>query len=67
MVQHADKEFLCFLKPLKGINSLSEAGKKVEWEPFGTDCARLRYLNATLPNSTCLLPWGPGPLTISGQ
>lgn len=54
-VQHADKEFLCFLKPLKGINSLSKAGRKGEWEPFGPDHARLCYLNATLPSSTGLL------------
>lgn len=54
-VQHADKEFLCLLKPLKGINSLSKAGRKVEWEPFGTNYARLCYLNATLPSSTGLL------------
>lgn len=67
MVQHADKEFLCFLKPLKGINSLCKAGRKVEWEPFGTDCARLRYMNATLPNTTCLLRWGPSLLFLGSK
>lgn len=31
-VQHADKEFLCFLKPLKGLNSLSEEWREAEWK-----------------------------------
>lgn len=46
-VQHADKEFLCFLKPFKGNNSLSQnAGRWNESkEPFGLYCARLCYLN----------------------
>ena len=32
MVEHADKEFLCFLRLLKGINSLSKEWRKVDWK-----------------------------------
>lgn len=32
MVEYADKEFLCFLRLLKGINSLSKEWRKVDWK-----------------------------------
>lgn len=66
-VEHADKEFLCFLRLLKGNNSLSKEVRKVHWKEgaFGIHQARFCSLHLSLLQlwtsiGKLCCGWGPG-------